>query len=184
MKMMLSLLLTLMLLAVPALPALAEYGWEGDLFWLYDADIAFAVPEGAVAAGDEELAAMNDADPTGPQAIFMVQDPATRLSCTVALKAFDSPASIPEFLGGYIDYMAVRYRINPSAITREVSPFFGIQALFYTGPFTSSGLNMLCISYLIDVGTNVYTITLGTSFVNETVFDTFLAQLYAPMHAK
>ena len=182
MKKTLSLLLTLMLLAVPALSAFADFGWEDGLFFLYDANLALAVPEGAVAAGEAELDALNAANPSSPQVIFMAHNPATGISCATALKTLDDPELIAGFVVEYINNMAAEFDIDPSAITREVIPFFSGESLLFTCTYNASGVDIECISYLFDVGPNIYMIAIAAPEIHNDAFDPFLAQLFAPMY--
>jgi len=182
MKKTLSLALTLMLLAVPALSALADYGWVDDLFVLQDANIVFAVPEGATVAGDEELAALNAANPSSPPVIFMVQNPAIGISCAIALETLDDPELISDFVVEYINRMAEDCGIDPSAIERQVIPFFSGESLLLTCSFTASGVNIECISYLFDVGPNIYMIAMAVPEIYIDDFEPFVTQLFAPMY--
>jgi len=117
MKRIIALVVSALLLVIPMLSALADFGWEGDLFVLHDVGFTLAVPEGAVLASDEELAAKNaDLAPFEPTTIFMVTDPATGATYAIGTYDLSDPGEIGEFALALANSLAEALGVDPSTV--------------------------------------------------------------------
>lgn len=176
MKRMLALVVSALFLVIPMLSALANFGWEDDLFVLYDAEMAFAIPEGAVVASDEELAAENAAlGSFEPTTIFMVTDPATGIIGVIGTYELDDPDEIGEYALALANAMAETMEADPSAIDMsEEATFFDNESILIH--FSTDDMGVM--SHVFASTSGAYAFVLIYPTVADRAAGTFLNQLF------
>ena len=180
MKKGLSMILLLALLAIPTLSALAEYGWEGNLFHLYDVGITFAVSESWTVMSDEELVALRDAqsnpEPDDPTVIFFAGDMENTVMGVIGAADVDDPTQVEEVFQRLLSGTESKPVTHD---TVEEVMFFGVEATKTVYRMEIEGVEFATTySYIFSSDSCVYMLSI---MGRSEVLEAFLKQLTAPM---
>ncbi len=189
MKKWLSLVLALLLLAVPMLSVYAEaaqpaYGWEENVFLVYELQLGFAVPEGARAMTEEEIAAGNAPVPgftlaTNPQSVAGITVDEKAISFQVSYQDLSNDAPLlAEYPVKLATDMATLLGIDPATVQMAEQPFCGV-ASTYLLLATSTGL--VAEVNVVPTGVGAYTFLFLYPATEVEAVQAFATAVFAPM---
>jgi len=166
-------------LTAPLLSASADalFGWEDDLFHLYDVGLTFAIPEGAMLADYSEVIENRGLVGLEPTTILLLYMPEPSIICVVGATELQDPGEIGPYAITLAQIFADTLEISLDDVDFLETDFFGIGAIRINFAVNTIG-------YSIDVmfaPFGAYAFALIAPEASAADVDAFLDELLAPM---
>jgi len=180
MKKIFALVIMIILVIVPTIntSAEAQFGWEDDLFHLYDIGLTFAVPVGAVLAGDSELAAINEgSEGLEPTTIFMLYVPQKSIACIIGERVLDDPDEFDQYADLLAQYLAHFSEVSLEDVRFVKTDFFAIGVIVIS--FLSGDSEYTVV--VVPAPFGVYSLAINAPKGSGADGISFMDELLAPM---